>query len=107
MLSKFEITLKDSENDINRNMGSLFHGALMEMVSRDYGDYLHENHLKPFSQSIFKRDDEFKWIVNCLDRESSEIFNDILMNRLIEKYADHNVQKFDRQYIFLGQCKNI
>ena len=38
--------------------------------------------LKPFSQSIFKRDDEFKWIVNCLDRESSEIFNDILMNRL-------------------------
>ena len=82
MLSKFEITLKDSENDINRNMGSLFHGALMEMVSRDYGDYLHENHLKPFSQSIFKRDDEFKWIVNCLDRESSEIFNDILMNRL-------------------------
>ena len=65
MLSKFEITLKDSENDINRNMGSLFHGALMEMVSRDYGDYLHENHLKPFSQSIFKRDDEFKWIVNC------------------------------------------
>ena len=82
MLSKFEITLKDSENDINRNMGSLFHGALMEMVSRDYGDYLHENHLKPFSQSIFKRDDELKWIVNCLDRESSEIFNDILMNRL-------------------------
>ena len=60
MLSKFEIALKDSENDINRNMGSLFHGALMEMVSRDYGDYLHENHLKPFSQSIFKRDDEFK-----------------------------------------------
>ena len=41
MLSKFEIALKDSENDINRNMGSLFHGALMEMMSRDYGDYLH------------------------------------------------------------------
>ena len=51
MLSKFEITLKDSENDINRNMGSLFHGALMEMVSRDYGDYLHENHLKPFRKA--------------------------------------------------------
>ena len=99
MLSKFEITLKDSENDINRNMGSLFHGALMEMVSRDYGDYLHENHLKPFSQSIFKRDDEFKWIVNCLDRESSEIFNDILMNRL------DKVERPRRNYCCRYSCR--
>ena len=95
MLSKFEIALKDSENDINRNMGSLFHGALMEMVSRDYGDYLHENHLKPFSQSISKRDDEFKWIVNCLDRESSEIFNDILMNRLDKEEIKNKNKTFE------------
>ncbi|MCD8180960.1 MAG: CRISPR-associated endoribonuclease Cas6 [Firmicutes bacterium] len=79
MLSRFEILLSDKEREINRNMASLFHGALMELLPPEYADKLHENGLKPFSQYIVPCGEGARWYINCLNDECAEHINTALM----------------------------
>lgn len=54
MLKLFEIPLQLPEGErIHSSMGSIFHGALMELLPSELVEYLHEQNLRPFSQSVF------------------------------------------------------
>ena len=61
----------DTESGITWNKGSVFHGIIMDMVDPEYADYLHENQLHPFSQSIILENDRCVWEVNALDDVAS------------------------------------
>lgn len=60
------------EVNISYCQGSLFHGFLMESISSDYADELHESELHSYSQYIDKKDDEFYWVVNCTNSKATE-----------------------------------
>lgn len=73
MLNHIELHLQ-SELPFNYHMGSLFHGFLMERVSSDYGVFLHENQLKPFSQYFRMHRDpkQATWHVSAFDELAYE-----------------------------------
>lgn len=51
MLNRMEFLLS-TEDTLHVNMGSAFHGWIMEQVEREYGGRLHVVALKPFSQYL-------------------------------------------------------
>lgn len=51
-LIEFEL-LMPSEEKINNSMASLFHGVLMEIVSKTVAASFHEEGLRPFSQCVY------------------------------------------------------
>ncbi|NLD16573.1 MAG: CRISPR-associated endoribonuclease Cas6 [Tissierellia bacterium] len=69
MLSKLEIHFKE-DNELHSNMGSLFHGALIENIPNDYATKLHQGGLKPFTQSLLKNDEGFYWEITTTTKES-------------------------------------
>lgn len=70
MLARIEMKLGCQEN-LSYYMSSLFHGVLMERLSEEYGDYLHESRLHPYTQHLERRDREWYWVVNALNREAA------------------------------------
>lgn len=71
MLNKLRFAIENAE-DLNSNMGPLYHGFLMEQINPDYGNYLHESQLKPFSQYFYydKREEKWIWEINTLNEEA-------------------------------------
>lgn len=80
MLFRFEIVVECEKEFANRNMGSLFHGVLMEQLPVDYAQVLHENTLKPFSQYVIPCEEGMLWTVNCLNDECAQQFERVLMH---------------------------
>lgn len=71
MITKLEFKIKESEPETyNYNMGSLFHGVLMEVMSSRYADYLHSARLLPYSQTIVRKNGGVYWQVNTLNQEA-------------------------------------
>ena len=63
MLSR--IILNFGEN-MNYRQSSLLQGALMEKISPDYAEFLHQMRRHPYSQYVW----DSKWIINTLDEET-------------------------------------
>ena len=71
MLTTIEIKLGLPENvKINQSMGSVMHGALMEIVASEDADQLHKVGLRPFSQYLYydKKRAAFFWRINALNK---------------------------------------
>ncbi|SHH26994.1 CRISPR-associated endoribonuclease Cas6 [Thermosyntropha lipolytica DSM 11003] len=73
-IAHLEITLAGDEkgNIPSYQMGSLFHGWLMERVSPDYARLLHQSEMKPFSQYVEKKGQEAIWHISALDRTACQ-----------------------------------
>ena len=85
MLSQIKMKLV-SDTDLTYQMSSLFHGFLMESISKEYADRLHGSSLHPFSQHLdFSPGGPF-WVVNCLNEEARDkiIFNCLMRINDIE-----------------------
>jgi len=83
MITELQLKLKyQSEEKLSYQIASAMHGILMEYVDRIYGDYLHENRLKPFSQSVLDiQENTFLWRI-CTLTEDAKIK---IINRLVEE----------------------
>lgn len=81
MICRLEILLK-TEDKLSYQMGSSFHGALMEMLSEETADILHTSKVHPCSQYLERRGDGcWYWIITALNRElSREIIYDSLLS---------------------------
>lgn len=80
MIGKLEMKL-ESSGKLSYQMGSLFHGALMEMLPKEYAADLHQSKLHPYSQYIFFREEEYYWVVCCLNEKAVKcIIRDVLQN---------------------------
>lgn len=81
MLTKLEVEFKkDDKIRLNLNAGSLMQGALMELISPDYAEYLHQNALHPYSQYIYKDRARqcYVWKISALDKDAkTEIIDKI------------------------------
>lgn len=75
MLKLLEIELELPPNEkINNSMGSIMHGALMEMLPSNISRRLHEENLRPFSQCIYfdKEKNKSVWRVGTLNAAAYE-----------------------------------
>lgn len=69
MIGKLEIRLQ-TEGRINHQMSSLFHGAMMELLSEEYATFLHQSRIHPYTQHLEQRNGEWYWIVCAMNRDS-------------------------------------
>lgn len=73
MIAKLTMKLDScSEAALSYQMSSLFHGVLLEQVDCEYGMYLHQSNLKPFSQHLVLHKDEALWIINVFSQKAYE-----------------------------------
>ena len=69
MISRLEISLK-SEAQLSYQMGTAFHGALMELIPEDLCEMLHESAVHPYSQYIeHRKDGKWYWVITALNKE--------------------------------------
>ncbi len=91
MLTTLETEFKQDETiKLNLNTGSLMHGVLMENIDRDYGEYLHQNGMHPYSQFIYwdKDRQSYIWRVSTLNSEAKYQIIDKIQN-LDKIYLKH------------------
>lgn len=72
MLTKMTIEL--SAQNISYNMGSLFHGFLMQNINSSYAEYLHYNQVNPYSSCVYKdhENGNFYWKICTLNTQAYE-----------------------------------
>lgn len=92
MLARLDLKLKCTER-LSYQMSSLFHGALMEMLPKEYGEHLHHSQLHPYTQHLEMREKEWYWIVCCLEEMSVQyIIRDVLFNLEFLEIRKRNLQ---------------
>lgn len=113
MISRLSINfdIKSEGKTINYNSGSLFQGILMEFIDREYGEELHLNKLKPYTQHIEKIGDSYLWIITTLtERSKKEIIDNIIKKipkELIIKRSDIKIEIIDINVIEINFDKLI
>lgn len=91
MISRLTFQLDYTGSELNYNNGSVFQGVLMEFVNKDYGEILHMQTLKPYSQYIEKNDKGYMWVINTLTDESKkEIIDRIIVSNPKEIFIKHS-----------------
>ncbi len=77
-LAILEIALNtDEDTKLSQLAGSCMHGLLMEHIDSDYASYLHEQALRPYSQSLYYDKERKLWLWR-LAALSEEAINEIL-----------------------------
>lgn len=71
MLARLEMKFRCQEN-LSYQMSSLFHGVLMERIPEEYGSFLHQSRLHPYTQHLECRNREWYWVVSALNREAAQ-----------------------------------
>ena len=68
MITKLTMQITSPKSrDINTNMSSLLHGYLINNMDDTYAHKMHESTLRPFSQYIARKDDDWQRIVSTLE----------------------------------------
>ena len=79
MLARLEMKLEKADG-ISYQMSSAFHGALMELFPKEYGEKLHLSKLHPYTQHLEFREGDWYWIVIALNEETADqIIGKVLM----------------------------
>lgn len=90
MLTKLQITFEKPNDDFSFHSGSLFHGALMQLVDRDFATEMHSESIRPYSQSITYNDDKIFWTVCTLTEKAKVNMMDVLLSDSFQSlYIEH------------------
>lgn len=70
-----QINMELEANGLNSNMGSLFHGYLMESIDSAYAEYFHYNTTNPFTSCIFKdiKTNKFFWRITTYNQKAYDM----------------------------------
>ena len=91
----------DKKQKIDFNIGSVLQGIMMTFLDRDYGDELHRQSLRPYSQYFEAKNGKYYWIINTLTEEAKEgIIDKILQSNrtsldLTYRKSKLNIEKFE------------
>ncbi len=82
MLSKIKLKLSgDVDKKHGYFMGSILHGAMMDMIDKDYVDYLHESRIHPYSQYIQASGEDIIWSISTTDDEAKQNIIDVIKHK--------------------------
>lgn len=89
MIARLDIELLD--NRINIDKSSLLQGVLMENIDTEYASFLHSNQLRPYTQSVIKKDGKTFWRINTLNAQAyEEIILNLMKPSFDSFYLKHN-----------------
>ena len=89
LLAKLTMKLRPTKK-LSYNMSSLFQGAIMEMLPRDYGDFLHLSQHKPYTIYLTKENDVWFLVVTAMNEDTYKIVIEKTLSNLKELYIRHN-----------------
>ena len=90
MLTKLQITFEKPDDDFSFHSGSLFHGALMQLVDRDFAAEMHSESIRPYSQNITYSDDRIFWTICTLTENAKANMSDVLLDDGFQSlYLEH------------------
>lgn len=101
-LSILEVSLKAPEGiKISQSIGSVMHGALMEFITAETKEWLHEYSRRPFSQYVFydRQENLVKWRIGSLCNEARE--------RILNPLSQLQSELYLKQKGFSLQVSNI
>lgn len=82
MLSKIRIKLsREADRYYGYSMGSILHGAIMDMLDKSYVSYLHESRMHPYSQYISKSGGNIIWTISTTNDEAKRNIIDVIRSR--------------------------
>lgn len=102
MLTKLKIKFK--ADDVDYNTASLFQGVIMQQIDSDYAEELHKNTIHPYSQNIYKDENEnIIWQINSLNEKSKIEIIDRLNNdnfkTLYLQHKDKEIEIIDKTIV--------
>lgn len=74
-------------SDFISNKGSLLQGVLYEQLDSSYVEMLHEQGMKPYSQSILKEKDSIVWSVRTLSGDAYDKIMTVLTDDQFKKFT--------------------
>lgn len=92
MLAELRMKLETSEPDFGYYQSSNLQGILMEQISRDYAEQMHEQRLKPYSQHLEM--DTNEWVVKTCTQES---YQEIILPLSNPAFTQFKIEKKDMQ----------
>lgn len=102
MITKLELKIRyESEEKLSYNIASVMHGILMEHVDRKYGNEMHENGLKPFTQRVCDvKEDEFTWEICTMTEDAKEQIIDhlITLEQFHMKHRNLTLKVYERSF---------
>lgn len=100
-LSSLRLKLDVECAQISYRQGSLFHGAIMEILNSEYADELHQSQLHPYSQYLESDSNGYVyWVVNCTNRKASDnILSPLLkLDSVFIKKLNREIRFVDKTY---------
>lgn len=95
----------DKSQKIDYNIGSVLQGIMMTFLDRDYGDILHKQSLRPYSQYFEIKNNKYYWIINTLTEEAKiGIIDKILESNRRSLDLTYRKSKLNIEKIKLDQC---
>ena len=84
MLAILQIKINPDTKKIPYSWGSIFQGALMDMLDKAYVEYLHNQSLNPYSQYVFfdKEQNTYIWQIATLTQDAKINIIDKIMEKL-------------------------
>ena len=81
MITHLEIALSETDLELNTNMSSVMHGAIMEIVSGEFAEEMHKQAIRPYSQSVYKiADNKWIWSINALNDYAAQNIINVITN---------------------------
>lgn len=93
-IARLVMKLRTDDTYFNYHKASLLQGVLMQRISTDYAEHLHNQGLKPYSQYYKREGKDWFWYVQTLNDEAyREIMLPLLTESFQEFYIEHDNQK--------------
>lgn len=84
MLAQLELSLVADGGEITYRKASRLQGVLMERISTEYAERLHEQNVHPYSQSLILNGHDVAWRVCALNEEA---YQQVIIPLLSEKFT--------------------
>lgn len=91
-----QINMEIEARGLNSNMGSLFHGYLMQKINSAYAEYFHHNRTNPFTSCIYKDREtkKFFWRITTYNKKAYDMIIPYFLENFLEKkeekiYIEH------------------
>lgn len=100
-MNKLTLNIKTQKNTAcsANQLSVYFHGLLMELVSNEYADYLHQVQENPYRQYIEKKKDNLIWHVYLLTEDAVENIGEVLLSPNFQTFKLRSLDDLEAQVL--------
>ena len=114
MIVQHKITLEIKEKLTSSAIAYPLYAWLLSHISKETGDALHEQGLRPISQYVYREGEHIRWVVNLLNDEAAELFGPILeresaalIHQGVIPFGEHRTETIESAQCLLGRARNM